>query len=60
MMLELNKQIYIIDFCPKCDYKLNHINALNTEAKIYIVYCSHCSFCIEYEKNNNGDLKKCL
>ena len=36
--------------CPICQNKLNHVNALDTEAKIYMVWCSNtkCRFCREY------------
>ena len=37
--------------CPICGNKLNHVNALDTECKRYMVYCSKtgCRFCREYE-----------
>jgi len=52
----------IPDYCPKCGYKLYHVNALDTKAKIYMVWCpdSTCRYCVEYEKNDNGEIKKCL
>ena len=48
--------------CPKCDHRLCHVNALDTEAKIYMVWCpeSTCRYCVEYEKSGNGEIKKCL
>lgn len=37
--------------CPICNNRLNHVNALDTEVKRYMVYCSKskCRFCREYE-----------
>jgi len=41
----------ILSKCPKCKNKLNHVNALDTEAKIYMVWCPKlkCRFCREYQ-----------
>lgn len=46
----------ILERCPKCDGKLHHVNALDTKAKIYMVFCLNtnkrgkltCRYCREY------------
>ena len=54
--------ISIPDYCPKCDYKLNHVNALNSRAKSYLVYCPNfnCKFCREYKMCSNCGGLVCL
>lgn len=40
----------IPEYCPKCDSKLEIINALNTKAKCVIVHCKNCSWVREFKK----------
>lgn len=52
-------KISIPVYCPKCDHKLNHVNALDSKAKVYLVYCpnSGCRFAREFKKCPNcGEL----
>lgn len=62
MLIQTKIQISIPDYCPKCDHKLYHVNALDTEARIYLVWCPNysCRYCVEYEKDNKGEIKICL
>ena len=43
-------KIEMLVLCPKCGSELTHINALNSEAKMYIVYCknNNCGFTKDY------------
>ena len=49
----------IPNLCPKCNGKLYHVNALDTKAKIYMVFCLNtnkrgkyvCKFCKEWRLN---------
>jgi len=52
----------IPDYCPICDHKLNHVNALDTKARVYFVYCpnSGCRFAREYKKCPNCGELICL
>jgi hypothetical protein len=45
-----NREIEIPIFCPWCSTKLKHVNAIDTEAKIYFVYCPQpkCRYCKEW------------
>jgi NAD-dependent DNA ligase len=52
-----HKEIKIPVYCPLCATKLHHVNALDTEAKIYMVYCLNCRFCKEWDLIN-GELKE--
>lgn len=38
------------DICPKCNCRLKHVNAIDTEAKTYFIYCpnSGCRYAVEY------------
>ena len=52
-------------FCPDCDKKnvvskLYHVNAIDTKAKLYMVFCLNpkCRFCQDFTINN-GDVIKC-
>lgn len=40
----------ILPFCPKCGGALSHVNALDTEARLYLVWCPNfrCRFVREY------------
>ena len=46
----LNKRIKIPDLCPKCGEKLQHVNALDTKAHCYMVWCNNldCRFVQDY------------
>ena len=51
--------------CPECEKKnviskLNHVNAIDTEARLYMVFCLNpkCRYCQDYIVNN-GDIIKC-
>ena len=45
----------ILDYCPICGNKLNHVNAIETEARLYLVWCSNfnCRFVKDYYFNGN-------
>ena len=62
MLIHKKPLISIPILCPKCNNKLHHVNALDTEAKIYMVFCLNykCRYCVEYEKDVNGDIFICL
>lgn len=55
-MVYIQTKIYmkIPQECPKCGNKLHHVNALDTKAQIYIVFCLNrphkCKWCKEYTK----------
>lgn len=46
----LKKNITILTICPKCGNKLKHVPALDTEAKMYLVWCDNlkCRFVQDY------------
>lgn len=46
----LKKNVKIPSLCPVCGEKLEHINALDTKARMYLVYCkSHtCRYVQDY------------
>lgn len=57
--------IEIPKYCPKCEEKnvvskLNHVNAINTKAKLYMVFCFNpkCNYCRDFTINN-GETIKC-
>lgn len=58
--LLLKKKLIIPSLCPKCGSKLNHVNAIDTEAEVYIVFCtnSKCRYCKDWKKLEL--IKKCL
>lgn len=62
MLIQKKLTVSISEYCPKCDHKLNHVNALDTEAKIYFCWCPNykCRFCVEFEKKGSGEIIKCL
>ena len=62
MLIQTEMLLSIPIHCPKCDHRLYHVNALDTKAKIYMIWCpeSTCRYCVEYEKNGNGAIRKCL
>ena len=48
-MMQLEKVVHgrriqkgekIPDVCPKCGKKLVHVNAMDMECKLYVVYCA--------------------
>lgn len=41
---KLIRQLENIDFCPKCGNILHYVNALETEAKLFFVWCSECEY----------------
>lgn len=54
-----HKEIRIPVYCPLCASKLKHVNALDTECKIYFVWCpsNRCRFCLEWDLID-GELKE--
>ena len=59
VQIQKNISLSIPDYCPKCNYRLCHVNALDTRAKVYFVYCpdSGCRWCREYKQCSNcGEL----
>lgn len=61
-MMQIQKPISIPDYCPICDERLYHVNALDTKAKCYIVFCKNpkCRFCQEYKQCQNCGELVCL
>ena len=57
MIISQKKALFSIpSFCPECEKKgmvsrLKHVNALDSEAKVYMVFCANpkCRFCREYK-----------
>jgi hypothetical protein len=49
------EDVRVLEYCPLCSTKLRHVNALDTEAKIYFVYCPQpkCRYCEEYKFVND-------
>jgi len=49
----MHKQFEIIisfqDKCPECHHPLKFINAVNTESKLFMIYCSNCKFQKEFQ-----------
>lgn len=45
-------------YCPNCNGKLHHVNALDTKAQLYMVFCLNtngkgklvCKYCQEWRK----------
>ena len=67
MLINTKIQFSIPKYCPECETKntksiLHHVNALDTKAKIYMVFCSNpkCRFCREYKKCPNCGELLCL
>lgn len=54
-----HREIKIPVYCPICASKLRNVNALDTEAEIYFVWCpnSNCKFCKEWDIID-GELKE--
>ena len=55
IMVYLQTKIYkplIPSFCPKCESKLHHVNALDTNAEIYMIFCTNpkCKYCEDWRK----------
>lgn len=73
-MEQVNKEMVAIQtkivvsipkYCPECEKKnvlskLNHVNAIDTEAKLYMVFCLNpkCRFCKDYYFKN-GEILNC-
>lgn len=55
-------ELVIPNICPVCEFKLKHVNALDTEAEVYFVYCPNtgCRWCREYKKCPNCGELICL
>lgn len=49
MVMIYIKKTVIPTLCPKCGGKLTHVNAIDTEAKLYMVFCKSnpekCRWC---------------
>jgi len=45
LVIELPKK------CPRCEGKIDYSNALNTEAKLFMVFCKNprCHYCAEIQ-----------
>lgn len=59
VLLRTKIQLSIPDYCPECKNSLHHVNALDTKAKIYMVFCKNlkCKYCREYKPCPNcGEL----
>ena len=52
VLIQQKNQLSIPSLCPECGGKLHHVNALNTEAKVYIVFCRNtkCKYCQDWNK----------
>lgn len=58
-MIPLIKSNKIPKNCPICGGDLHYIDATETEAEVYIVFCRNtktCKYCQEWDKK---DLKRC-
>lgn len=62
MQIPLKNRNVIPNYCPKCDSKLYHINALKTKARSYMVYCSvnGCNWLREFKKCSHCGEFVCL
>ena len=51
VLIRTNLVLELPNKCPNCDAKLEHINALKTEAKLYMVFCKNpkCRYCAEIQ-----------
>lgn len=50
--IQQNKSFSIPNVCPECNERLHHVNALDTKAKIYMVFCRNpkCRYCQDWNK----------
>lgn len=53
-MTTIRTKIYyasIPSICPECNARLHHVNALNTRARVYMVFCTNkkCRYCREFK-----------
>lgn len=51
VLIRTNLILELPSKCPNCGDKLTHVNALKTEAKLYMVFCknSRCRYCAEIQ-----------
>ena len=52
VLIRTKNQLSIPDKCPECGESLYHVNALDTKAKVYIVFCRNpkCRYCQDWNK----------
>lgn len=67
MLIKTKIRTAILRCCPECEKRntrsvLHHVNALDTRAKVYMVFCSNpkCRFCREYKPCPNCGEMVCL
>ena len=63
VLIKKNIQVSIPDYCPECGERLHHVNALDTRAKVYMVFCrnsKNCRYCREYKPCPNCGELICL
>lgn len=57
-MVAIQTKIYyynkVPSICPKCKSNLHHVNALNTSAKVYMVFCTNpkCKYCEDWSRED--------
>lgn len=51
VLIRTNLVIELPKECPKCGRKLHYVNALETEARLFMVFCknSKCRYCSEVQ-----------
>ena len=51
ILVRTNLVLELPSKCPNCEGKLNHVNALKSEAKLYMVFCRNpkCRYCAEIQ-----------
>lgn len=59
MIIKTKIQTSIPSKCPKCNSELHHVNALDTRARVYMIFCRNtkCKYAREYKPCRNcGEL----
>ena len=62
ILIKAKNQVSIPDYCPKCGERFYHVNALNTKARSYIIFCRNpkCRYCREFKPCPNCGELICL
>lgn len=52
VLIHQKNQLSIPNLCPECGNSLHHVNALDTKAKVYMVFCRNpkCKYCQDWNK----------
>lgn len=43
-LLKIIEDLENLVFCPKCGEILDYVNALDTEAKFFMIWCRNCDY----------------